>query len=70
MEAEGEIGGREDGEGFGEDVGGGFVAEEVRVELVPGGQEEGFPVSWIGSLYMRRIGWKERRGGRIGKGFR
>lgn len=34
VEAETEVGGREDGEGFDENVGGGFVAGEVWVELV------------------------------------
>lgn len=34
VEAEGEVRGGEDGEGFDEDVGDGFVAGEVRVELV------------------------------------
>ena len=34
VEAEGEVRGGEDGKGFGEDVGYGFVAEEVGVELV------------------------------------
>lgn len=34
MEAEGEVRGGEDGEGFDEDVGDGFVAGEVWVELV------------------------------------
>lgn len=34
VEAEGEVGGGEDGEGFDEDVGDGFVAGEVGVELV------------------------------------
>lgn len=34
VQAETEIGRGEDGEGFDEDVGGGFVAREVRVELV------------------------------------
>ena len=34
VQAEGEIGGGEDGHGFYEDVGYGFVAGEVRVELV------------------------------------
>lgn len=34
METEAEVGGWEDGEGFDEDVGGGFVAGEVGVELV------------------------------------
>ena len=33
-ELEGEVGGGEDGEGFDEDVGDGFVAGEVGVELV------------------------------------
>lgn len=36
VEAEGEVGGGEDGEGFDEDVGDGFVAGEVGVELVSG----------------------------------
>ena len=31
---EGEVGGGEDGEGFDEDVGGGFIAGEMGVELV------------------------------------
>lgn len=39
MEAEGEIGRGEDGEGFDEDVGCCLVAGEVRVELVAGGRE-------------------------------
>ena len=34
VEAEGEVGGGEDGEGFDEDVGGCFIAGEVGVELV------------------------------------
>lgn len=34
VQAEGEVWGGEDGEGFDEDVGDGFVAGEVRVELV------------------------------------
>lgn len=34
MEAKGEVGRGENGKGFGEDVGDGFVAEEVWVELV------------------------------------
>ena len=34
VQAEGEVGGGEDGEGFDEDIGDGFVAGEVRVELV------------------------------------
>lgn len=34
VEAEGEVRGGEDGEGFDQDVGDGFVAGEVRVELV------------------------------------
>ena len=47
VEAEGEVRGREDGEGFDEDVGDGFVAGEVRVELVSvgGGREGGVVVS-------------------------
>lgn len=36
MEGEREVWGGEDGEGFDEDVGDGFVAGEVRVELVSG----------------------------------
>ncbi len=36
VQAEGKVGGGEDGEGFDEDVGDGFVAREVRVELVSG----------------------------------
>lgn len=39
VEAEGEVRGGEDGEGFDEDVGDGFVAGEVRVELVAVGRE-------------------------------
>lgn len=47
VEAEGEVWGREDGEGFDEDVGDGFVAGEVRVELVSvgGGKGGGVVVS-------------------------
>lgn len=36
MEGEREVGGGEDGQGFDEDVGDGFVAGEVRVKLVSG----------------------------------
>lgn len=36
VQAEGEVRGGENGKGFREDVGDGFVAEEVRVELVSG----------------------------------
>ena len=36
VEGEREVWGGEDGEGFDEDVGDGFVAGEVRVELVSG----------------------------------
>lgn len=35
MQAEGEIGRREDGERFDEDVGDGLVAREVGIELIP-----------------------------------
>lgn len=35
MQAEGEIGRREDGERFDEDVGDGLVAREVGVKLIP-----------------------------------
>lgn len=41
VEAEGEVGGGEDSEGFDEDVGDGFVAGEMRVELVSGWWREG-----------------------------
>lgn len=41
MQAEGEVGGGEDGEGFDEDVGDGFVAGEVGVELVSDLAREG-----------------------------
>ena len=34
VKAEGEVGAREDGEGFDEDVGGCFIAGEVGIELV------------------------------------
>ena len=34
MQAETEVGRRKDGQGFDEDVGGGFVAGEVGVELI------------------------------------
>lgn len=40
VETEGEVGGGDDGEGFDEDVGGGLVDEEVRVELVSVGKKE------------------------------
>lgn len=50
MQAETEIGRGKDGKGFDEDVGGGFIASEVRIELIAvfgasGGGEE--RVSWI-----------------------
>ena len=52
VQAEGEVGGGEHGQGFDQDVGDGFVAREVRVELVsvrsrppPGGGEGGEVVS-------------------------
>lgn len=41
VEAEGEVGRGEDGEGFGEDVGDGFVAGERGVELVSGSCRKG-----------------------------
>ena len=41
VQAEGEVRGGEDGEGFDEDVGDGLVAREVRVELVSGGEGSG-----------------------------
>lgn len=40
VQAEGEVGGGEDGEGFDEDVGCGLVDEEVGVELVAVRREE------------------------------
>lgn len=40
MGAQREVGRGEDGEGFGKDVGDGFVAEKVGVELVSAGQRE------------------------------
>lgn len=42
VQAEGEVRGGEDGEGFDEDVGDGLVAREVRVELVSGGKGAGW----------------------------
>ncbi len=59
VQAEGEVGGGEDGEGFDEDVGDGFVAREVRVELVSGRVEV-----WV--LAVRRE--KGKRGDRRGGG--
>ena len=39
METEGEIRGWEDGQGFDEYVGCGFISSEVRIELVPAGSK-------------------------------
>lgn len=72
VEAEGEVGGGEDGEGFDEDVGDGFVAGEVRVELVSVGAESPPPgggdrlVSWGFSGEENGGVWLEggREGGR------
>lgn len=60
VQAEGEVWGGEDGEGFDEDVGDGFVAGEVRVELVSvaGGGE------WFVSEGSRREGFGTRGCGR------
>jgi len=45
VEAEGKVGGGEDGEGFGEDVCDGFVAGEGGVELISVGLGRGRGVS-------------------------
>lgn len=42
VEAEGEVGGGKDSEGFDEDGGYGVVAREMGIELVSVGREEGF----------------------------
>lgn len=67
VEAEGEVGGGEDGEGFDEDVGDGFVAGEMRVELVSGWWREG---GWwlVRGFSMRGGFWCRRREREIGEG--
>ena len=66
MEAEGEIGGGELGEGFNEDGGDGVVAGEVRVELVSV-QGRGLLVR-RGFGCVRALRFGERTGGGDGKG--
>lgn len=78
VEAEGEVRGGEDGEGFDEDVGDGFVAREVRVELVAVGRER--RRGWLlvrvcGEERYRKVGGrrgererkKEKEGGKGGQ---
>lgn len=72
METEAEVGGREYGEGFDEDVCGGCVAGEMRVELIAvrvllSRNESRRNISFlVRSLELRAAGggWKEKKGER------